>query len=120
MVCRGGALVYCSTEAGLRPLVRCLTQMKAGMRGASVADKAVGYAAALLLTLAGVAAVSTPVVSEPGAQTLGTAGIRLHALSLVPRITTREGALCPMESLALRLADGELLLRELLIRTHQL
>jgi len=82
-------------------------------RGAAVADRLVGRAAAILLAHLGVSAVYTAVLSRTAVPILEQAGIHYEYETLVDTIKNRTGAdLCPMEKLAapLEAADAETLL----------
>ncbi len=114
LVEKGGRVLFSSREEGLRPLVTCLDRHMAGMHRAIAADKVVGAAAAQLFAYGQVADVCTFVASESAIHVLKSAGIALHARSVVPQILDRRGVdLCPMEQLALSLPDGKALFLEL-------
>ncbi len=93
-----GDAVRISDKTGIRPLLDWLEEAGEPLRGASVADKVVGKAAALLLVYGGAAALTAGVVSEPAAAVLRAAGIPFEAGQVTGRIVNREGTgLCPME-----------------------
>ncbi|MEW6034652.1 MAG: DUF1893 domain-containing protein [Chloroflexota bacterium] len=114
LVEKKGAVIFSSSADGLCPLVQCLNLHRAQMAGASVADKVVGVAAARLLRLAQVGAVSTLAASRPALELLRAANIPCYASSAVPRITNPQGTgPCPMETLALEISGDEELFLEL-------
>ena len=85
----------------LKPLFVCLLEKREEMQGATVIDKIVGRAAALLMTLGKVKEVYTPLASETAKEVLDAAGIALHAEKLIPYIVNRDNTgMCPMEKLS--------------------
>jgi hypothetical protein len=89
-----------SEERGVAPFFSAVTTVNAA--GASLADKIVGKAVALLSAYSGIAAVYTPVVSTPAATVLQEYDILLEAEKEVPMILdrSREGQ-CPIEKMIL-------------------
>ena len=71
------------------------------MRGATVYDKVVGRAAALLLAYGGVARVLAPLISRGGLAVLRRGGAVVEYQKIVKNITNIKGDdLCPMERLS--------------------
>lgn len=94
-----GDRLYISDERGIRPLMDWLSREDRPLEGASVADKVVGKAAALLFVRGGVGEIFAEVMSEAAVGALETHGVPYHAVRMVPRIINREGTgLCPMET----------------------
>ena len=91
--------VFTSQERGVKPLLHLLTEKKGFLKGASVADKVIGKAAALLMVLGEIKEVHTLIISEPA--------IKVFEKYNIPcfydkRIVNRTGdGLCPMETLCL-------------------
>ena len=83
---------------GVQDLLHLTADEPERLKGAVVADKRVGKAAACLLIEGGVKCVNTPVVSTPAKQMLEAAGIPLYAREEVPLMMNTDGTdLCPME-----------------------
>ncbi|MEW6524014.1 MAG: DUF1893 domain-containing protein [Bacillota bacterium] len=97
-VCQGNLL---GAEHGSRllPLLRLIRRLGHGLAGASVADRVVGRAAALMLLHAGVAGVFGEVMSEGARQALAGKNVTHQWDELAPAITTPAGATCPMEAM---------------------
>lgn len=94
-------LIYRSREARLLPLLDCIDKHYPEMLGATVLDKMVGRAAALLCVYARVGLILTPTVSEPAVETLKGFGVPFVALEKVERIMDLEQTgPCPMEKKA--------------------
>jgi len=76
------------------------------LTGASMADKVVGKAVALLVRYAGIVAVYAGMMSESAKKALHGTGIDYSYAKLVPKILNRAGDdLCPMEKLSLAYDD---------------
>ena len=98
VLCREGETVT-STQRGVRPLVRWLTE-GTDLRGFSAADKVVGKATAFLYCLLGVKAVYARVMSKSARQVLLDSGIHAEQETLVEYIINRAGdGICPVERL---------------------
>lgn len=83
---------------GVQDLLRLTADEPERLKGAIVADKRVGKAAACLLIEGGVKRVNTPLVSTPARQMLEEAGIPLYAREEIPLMVNKDGTdLCPME-----------------------
>ena len=93
---RGEISTY--NQPGVQDLLRLTAEEPERLRGAVVADKRVGKAAACLLIEGGVKRVNTPLVSTPARQMLEAAGIPLYAREEIPLMVNMDGSdLCPME-----------------------
>ena len=83
---------------GVQDLLRLTAEEPERLKGAVVADKRVGKAAACLLIEGGVKCVNTPLVSIPAKAMLKEAGIPIYARAEIPLMVTMDGSdLCPME-----------------------
>ena len=94
--------VFTSHERGVKPLLHLLTEKKGFLKGASVADKVIGKAAALLMALGEIKEVHTLIISEPAIKVFEKYNIACFYDKKVDRIINRTGdGLCPMETLCL-------------------
>lgn len=85
-------------QPGVQDLLRLTAEEPERLRGAVVADKRVGKAAACLLIEGGVKRVNTPLVSTPAREMLEAAGIPLYAREEIQLMVNIDGTdLCPME-----------------------
>ena len=93
---------FTSHERGVKPLLYLLKEKKGFLKGASVADKVIGKAAALLMALGEIKEVHTLIISEPAIQVFEKYNIPCFYDKKVDRIINRTGdGLCPMETLCL-------------------
>ena len=94
--------VFTSQERGVKPLLHLLTEKKDFLKGASVSDKVIGKAAALLMVLGEIKEVHTLIISEPAIKVFEKYNIPCFYDKKVERIVNRTGdGLCPMETLCL-------------------
>ena len=94
--------VFTSQERGVKPLLHLLSEKKGFLKGASVADKVIGKAVALLMVLGEIKEVHTMVISEPAIKVFEKYNIPCFYDKKVERIVNRTGdGLCPMETLCL-------------------
>lgn len=94
--------VFTSSDRGVKPLLHLLEDEKDFLKGASVADKVIGKAAALLMVLGGIKEVHTNVISEPAVEVFEKHHIPYFYEEKVKRIINRKGdGLCPMETLCM-------------------
>lgn len=98
-------MIYTSTERGVKPLLQWLED-KTDLRGAFVADKAVGKAAAFLHVLLQVKAVYAPVMSRYAISVLQDHGIEAFFDEETDFIRNRAGTgQCPMEQTVQNIDD---------------
>ena len=100
--------VFTSQERGVKPLLHLLTEKKGFLKGASVADKVIGKAAALLMVLGEIKEVHTLIISEPAIKVFEKYNIPCFYDKKVNRIVNRTGdGLCPMETLCLDVEEPQ-------------
>ncbi len=99
-----GAIVKTAQGRGVSPLLALVdaeTDAKT-LRGAAVADRVIGKAAAMLLVYAGATAVYGAIMSEAGQYYLLAHGVTASYGKLVPRIANRSrDGMCPVEQAVL-------------------
>lgn len=89
--------IHTTTERGVKPLVRWLTE-GTDLHGFAAADKVVGKATAYLYCLLKVKAVHSLVMSGAAARVLEESGISATQDKLVENIINRQGTgICPFE-----------------------
>ena len=104
VLCKDGT-TYTTTERGVKPLVRWLTE-ETDLQGFSAADKVVGKATAYLYCLLGVKAVHSQVMSGAAARVLEENGIAASQDLLVENIINRQGTgICPFEEAVWEIHD---------------
>ena len=105
-VVAGPAGEYTSTDRGIKPVLRWLEDCPRILKDASVADKVVGKAAALLFAEGGVREVWARLVSRPALEVFEAFEIPCTYQDKVERIKNRAGdGLCPMETRVMDVND---------------
>ena len=100
--------VFTSQERGVKPLLFLLKEKKEFLKDASVADKVIGKAAALLMVLGEIKEVHTLIISEPAIKVFENQKIKYFYDKKVERIVNRTGdGLCPMETLCIHIDDPQ-------------
>lgn len=93
---------------GVEDLLQLTAHEPVLLKGAVVADRRVGKAAASLLITGGVQSVCTPLVSTPARRMLEQAGISVYAREEIPLMVNRDGTdLCPMEKMLMDASTPE-------------
>lgn len=91
--------IHTYDERGVSTLYRLLQENAPLLKGALVADKVVGKAAAALMVLGGVREVYADVVSQLALDLLGKTKVEVSYGKVVPHIVNRLGTdWCPMET----------------------
>ncbi len=86
-------------QQGISDLLSLISKSPERLRGAVVADKLIGKAAASVIVCGGVKSVYTNIISSPAKQMLDKAGIEVHYDEEVPQILNRDmTGQCPIES----------------------
>ena len=100
--------IFTSHERGVKPLLHLLKEKKGFLKGASVADKVIGTAAALLMVLGEIKEVHTLIISEPAIKVFEKHNIPCFYDKRVDRIINRTGdGLCPMETLCINVEEPQ-------------
>lgn len=104
-------------KKGVRDLIWLLDNEPEKLRGAQIADKVIGKAAAALVVLGGVKELYADVLSRLALRFLNDAGIVYTFGELVDRIIIPEGdSRCPLEEIVLPATDPQE--AEKLLRDH--
>lgn len=97
-----------STKQGIAPILELMQLKIHFLNNASVADKVIGKAAALLLIKAGIKELYAGIISEHAVKVLEQNGITVQYDTIVPYIINRRGdGMCPMETTVLEINSPE-------------
>ena len=100
------SMIHRFTQRGVKDLLTLVTEQPDLLKGALIADKAVGKAAAACMVIGGVKHVHADVMSEPALALLQAHGIRAEYTTLTHHIINRAGdGWCPMERLSRDIDD---------------
>ncbi len=107
--------IYTSEKRGVAPILEKIDSDPEFFNGASVADRVIGKAAAMLLEKYGVAEIYAQVTSEYAIAYLNDKNVGFTYDKRVDHIINRDGTdMCPMEKTVLHISDaneGEKLIR---------
>ena len=96
------------TQRGITDLYDLLNTDPAFLRGAQIADKVIGKAAAVGRVVGRVQEVYADIISEPALAVLHKANIRVECVQIVSRIWNRNRTgWCPLETLCYELESPE-------------
>ncbi len=109
MVWRGGEIVFSSSSKGVKPHVEALRSLgREGLRGAIMADKIVGRAAALLMMCSVPSEVHAGVITNTARRLLEGTGVAVHPATEVAAIKEKDGRIyCPFEAMVQGIDDPE-------------
>lgn len=99
VVAKDGVIVFMSESRMIAPVKEAIAEKGGLLKGAIVADKVVGKAAAKLHAEAGVRKIVTPLIAAPAKTWLESRGIAVDAGEVVPMILNRDRTgQCPMDA----------------------
>ncbi len=95
----GNGEIHTFTRSGIDDLIDIYTNNPRLLKGALVADKIIGKAAASVLVMCGIAELYTPVISRQALNMLRKARIEVSYKEVVPSIRNRTNTgICPMDA----------------------
>ena len=107
VIVKNGTVIFETKKQGVSGFLQAIEKMNKDLFGASVADKIVGVAAAMLCVYSGISAVFALTVSEGGIRVLEDNNIECLFENKVSNILNRNKTdMCPFEKLAI--ASGSL------------
>ena len=105
---RQGDKIKVSKESGISPMIRSLLQSPEGLKGAFVADRVIGRAAAFLLVYGEVKGLHAKLISSHAKEVLLRYGLPFEYEEEVPYIKNRrQDGMCPMEQSVLNTENAE-------------
>ena len=100
-IVKNGSIICTSSERGIKPLYTLVNSMKEELKDSSVADKAIGRAAAMLYEYAEIKELHTKLISEKAVDVLKRTTILYEFERSVPYIKNRDKTgMCPVETLS--------------------
>jgi hypothetical protein len=116
-----GDQVLTSNLKGIRPWIKWLRECPEVIEDAVVVDKVVGKAAAMLMIVAKIKKLYTPMMSESALDYLSEQNIDFTYDTTVPYIVNNEkDGLCPMEQTVMNTEDAQQGYQQLLKKIAQL
>jgi len=100
VVIKKGVILSKKRENGIKPFLEVIDELEEDIENATIGDKIVGKAAALLSVFAKIKEIYTPLSSQKAVEILKKEKISIYTDKIVPYIKNREGTgLCPFEKL---------------------
>ena len=97
----GSAIFFSSRERGVAPFFQAVQSMGTSLHNATMADRIVGSAVAMLCLQAQITSVYGGIASQGALDMLRGQGVTINSKSTVPYISNYDGTdLCPFEKLA--------------------
>lgn len=114
VVVKEGKVIFSSYDKGINPLYTVLREQKEDLKGASIADRVTGKAAAMLCSYAEIKELKTELISVNAINVLKEANIKYDYVQITPYIKNRDQTgMCPVETLTLKANNIEELLIEI-------
>ena len=108
-------VIYKSTDSGIKPLLFAYQNNLEELEGASVADKVIGKAAALLLIDGKIKELYAELISDGAMEVLNKTEIKVTYGKKVEKILNRDQTdLCPMEKLAQDESEGSVVAEKII------
>ena len=109
------------TQRGVKDLLTLVSEHPEVLKGALIADKAVGKAAAACIVIGGVKHVHADVISEPALALLQQHGVDAEYGTLVDHIINRTGTdWCPMEKVSRDENDPAIIIQKVKQKLQQM
>ena len=107
-IAKDGVILRTGTREGISELIEALDELGIAAQDASLADKIVGKAVAMVARRAGIRAVYSPLASAAARDALALDHISLECDHLVPLILNkRNDGPCPMERLTMPISNSD-------------
>lgn len=114
VIVKEGQICFKSRDKGIKPLYMAVNNLGMELLGASVADKIIGRAAALLCTFVSIKELYTKTISQGALTILLKEDILFSYDELTPFVKNREQTgMCPVEKLAQYIENPIYLLKEI-------
>lgn len=100
-IVKEGEIIFTSTEKGIKPMYTAILEHKDEIKGASIADRVIGRAAAILCKYAEIKALHTKLISEQAISVFKDTTIEFYYDESTPYIKNRDKTdMCPVEKLS--------------------
>ena len=114
VIVKNGEVIFSSSSSGINSILQAIEDFGDHISGASVADKVVGKAAALLFAYSRIKGAYAVILSIEGLNTLRKNRILVDYENLVPRILNKSGKdICPFEKIVLEVESPSQAYKEL-------
>ena len=113
-IIKNGEIIFTNSDFGIKPMYIAAMEFKDCLEGASVADKVIGRAAAMLLKYAEIKELHTDLISEKAFEVLESSNIKFEYEEKAEYIINRDNTgMCPVETMSLNTDNIEELLNHI-------
>lgn len=113
-IAKEGKVIFTSTDKGIKPMYTAVLELREELRGASVADKVIGRAAAILCKYADIKELYTMLISDEAIKVFENSNISFFYDESSPYIKNRDKTdMCPVEKLSQDLDSPEELIQKI-------
>ncbi len=114
VIVKNGQILFSSGERGIKPFYQAVQSLGDRLHHASLADRIVGSAIAMLCLHVQIDSVYAVIASQAALDMLKKKGVAIKAQNTVPNISNHDGTdLCPFEKLARSCRNPSQLLKAL-------
>ncbi len=114
VVVKNGEVIFVSRERGIKPLLNIVLEKRDIVKEASLADKVIGKAAAMLCIRLGFTSVFANIISESAVEVLKKSDIKYEYNTKAQYILNRDKSdMCPVEKIAQRHENTTKLIEEI-------
>jgi len=114
VIVKEGEVIFSSRDRGIKPMYTAVNEILDQLKGASIADRVIGKAAAMLCVHAGIEELYTKLISENAIKALEGTSIKYKYDETTPYIKNRDKTgMCPVETLSQKVDTTNTLLEEI-------
>ncbi|MCT4618422.1 MAG: DUF1893 domain-containing protein [Marinisporobacter sp.] len=114
VIVKEGKVVFSSKDKGIKPIYTAIDTIKQKLNGASVADRVIGRAAAMLCIYANIKELHTKIISEGAVSVLEKSQVSFEYEEKSLYIKNRDKTgMCPVENLSKDVDDPVFLLEKI-------
>lgn len=114
VIVKNKEVIFSSEEKGIKPMYNAVKQLESKLAGASLADRVIGKAAAMLAVYANIKEMHTVLISKGGKVVLDESKIIYTYEKCVPYIKNRsKNDLCPIEKISQSISNTVDLINEI-------
>lgn len=113
-IVKEGKVLFTSTDKGIRPMYTAVRELKEELQRASVADRVIGKAAAMLCKHADIKNLYTKLISNEAIKVFENSNIKFFYEESSPYIKNRDKTdMCPVEKLSQNILNTEDLIQKI-------
>ena len=113
-IVKEGKILFTSIDKGIKPMYTAVLELKGELKGATIADRVIGRAAAILCKGAGIKELYTRLISQEAVKVFDDSNIKFFYDESTPYIKNRDKTdMCPVENLSQNIDDPEDLIQKI-------